>query len=60
MKDLEFERQRAEAMALPEPCGYCHALTGERCVNKATKALLEHVPAHFARLRHVTLEGVSE
>lgn len=49
--DWNFDEMRAKALALPEPCGYCHAKTGQRCVNKETGEPLHHVSAHYARLR---------
>jgi len=48
-----FDHQRAEALAQPEPCGYCNALTGQRCVNSNSGDLLEHAPAHWARLKNI-------
>jgi hypothetical protein len=49
--DLLFAQLRALAVNLPEPCGYCHAKTGELCVNRKTGDVLANVPAHYARLK---------
>lgn len=51
MKDLLFAELRAIALAHPQPCGYCHALTGELCVNSKSGDVLEHAPAHWKRLK---------
>jgi hypothetical protein len=51
--DRDFAELRKQAIALPEPCGYCHAKTGERCVHKKTGIELEMIPAHYARLRQI-------
>ena len=32
--DLAFAEERKRAVALPEPCSYCHAPTGQQCLNK--------------------------
>lgn len=58
--DLLFEQLRALAVNHPEPCGYCHAKTGELCINKNTGAPLENVAAHYARLRPVDLPKVED
>lgn len=49
--DLQFAELRAQALALPEPCSYCHAPTGKLCVNKSNGKPLHHVAAHYARLK---------
>jgi hypothetical protein len=54
-RDLRFSRIQALALAHPEPCGYCHAKTGELCTNKATGKPFKHLPAHFARLKAADL-----
>jgi hypothetical protein len=56
--DLLFEQLRALAVNHPEPCGFCHAKTGELCVNKKTGEPLENIPAHYARLRLADLPKV--
>lgn len=54
--DLAFAALRKEALALPGPCAYCHATTGEPCINKVNGRPLEHVAAHFARLKLIGLD----
>lgn len=58
-KDLFFTHLRAQALAHPEPCGYCNAKTGELCVNKKTGTPLVSVPAHYARLKVLPLTSPS-
>jgi hypothetical protein len=55
-QDLAFTQLRQEALALPEPCAYCHAETGKLCVNKKNGYPLEHVAAHYARLKLIGLD----
>jgi hypothetical protein len=54
--DLSFAQLRKEALALPGPCGYCNATTGQVCINKKNGRPLEHVAAHYARLKLIPLD----
>jgi hypothetical protein len=47
--DLIFEQQRQQALTVA--CPYCRAAPGRRCANPRTGHVLQHLPAHLARLQ---------